>query len=374
MHTVPRCSPRLQGRKSFSDSREIPGRHRMRQAHHERTSSRGPSLPLCRLCMRIIHPASRPLQVQKPQAPIIPQDSSDKQGQEGRIMVDTASQHSTRQAVFPAPYIIYLNHGCIQDRMGSPLEEHPSLGHLVPVIGQAPHQSPGAVGHSHCSTASSQVSQWPVCLGGMRHDGGDVSQQDGRSAEPSRPVPADGPSPALLQPSLALHSSSPPSGSGQHLGGQTVEERGSHQGPNKDPRLVSGLAPEQDSVPLPVQQSGTTSDQSLRTAQSIANLLQLGEGPDGQRTRCDVDQLEHGTRVCLPSDRSHPSGPEETLQVQELSPDSNSPQMAPPDVVHKTSDSGSRRSNSPSPSDLIQTPERTLLPRQTLKTLNLTAW
>ena len=307
-------------------------------------------LPLCRLRMRIIqlHVLS---QVQKPQAPIIPQDSSDKQGQEGRIMVDTASQHSTRQAVFSAPYIIYLNHGCIQDRMGSPLEEHPSLGHLVPVIGQAPHQYSGAVGHPHRSAAPSQASQRPVRLGEMRqHVGGDVSQQDGRSAEPS-PVPADGPSPALVQSSPDLHSSSPPSGSRQHLGGQTVEERDSHQGPNKDPWLVSGLAPEQDSVPLPVQQSGTTPDRPLcgQHEQSTANLLQLGEGPEGLRTRCDVDQLEHGTSVYLPSDRSHPSGPGETLQVQELPLDSHSPQMAPPDVVHKTSDNGSRRSNSPSP-------------------------
>ena len=62
-------------------------------------------------------------------------------------------------------------------------------------------------------------------------------------------------------------------------------------------------------------------------------------------------QLEHGTRVCLPSDRPHPSGPGETLQVQELPPDSHSPQMAPPDVVHKTTDNDSRRGNSPSPSE-----------------------
>ena len=239
--------------------------------------------------------------------------------------------------------------------MGSPLEEHPSLAHLVPVIGQAPHQSPGAVGHLHRSTASSQASQRPVRLGEMRqHVCGDVSQQDGRSAE-SSPVPADGPSPALVQPSPDLHSSSPPSGSGQHLGGQTVEERDSHQGSNKDPRLVSGLASEQDGVLLPVQQSGTIPDRSLcgQHEQSTANLhvLQLGEGPDGLRTRCDVDQLEHGTRVCLPSERPHPSGPGETLQVQELPPDSHSPQMAPPDVVHKTSDNDSRRSNSPSPSE-----------------------
>ena len=213
----------------------------------------------------------------------------------------------------------------------------------------APHQSPGAVGHSHRSTASSHASQRPVRLGEMRHVYGDVSQQDGRSAEPS-PVPADGPSPALVQPSPDLHSSSPPSGSGQHLGGQTVEERDSHQGSNKDPRLVSGLASEQDSVPLPVQQSGTTPGRSV-CGQSTANLLQLGEGPDGLRTRCDVDQLEHGTRVCLPSNRPHLSGPEETLQVQEHQPDSPSPQMAPPDVVHKTSDYDSRRINSPSPSE-----------------------
>ena len=268
-------------------------------------------------------------------------------------MVDTASQHSTRQAVSPAPYIIYLNHWCIQDRMGSPLEEHPSLGHLVPIIGQAPHQSPGAVGHSHRSTASLQASQQPVRLGEMRqHVCGDVSQQDGLSAEPS-PVPADGPFPALVQLPLDLHSSSPPSGSGQHLGGRTVEERNSHQGSNKDPWLVSGLAPKQDSVTLPVQQIGMIPDRSLcrQHKQSTANLLQLGEGPDGLRTRCDVDQLEHGTRVCLPSNRPHPSGPGETLQVQELPPDSHSPQMAPPDVVHKISDNGSRRSNSPSPSE-----------------------
>ena len=43
-HTVPRCSPRLQDRKSFFDSREGPGHHRMRQSHHERTGSSSPSL------------------------------------------------------------------------------------------------------------------------------------------------------------------------------------------------------------------------------------------------------------------------------------------------------------------------------------------
>ena len=82
---------RLQGRKGFPDSREGPGRHRMRQAHHERTSSSGPSLdasagvyskphsnPSSVPSTHEDHPASRSLQVQKLQAPIVPQDSSDR--------------------------------------------------------------------------------------------------------------------------------------------------------------------------------------------------------------------------------------------------------------------------------------------------------
>ena len=185
-------------------------------------------------------------------------------------------------------------------------------------------------------------------------------------------MPADRPSPALVQPSQDLHSSSPPSGSRQHLGGQTVEERDSHQGPNKDLWFVSGLASEQDSVPLPVQKSGMTPDRSLcgQQEQSTANLLQLEEGSDGVRTRCDVDQLEHGTRVCLPSDRPHPSGPGETLQVQELPPDSHSPRWPRQTWFTRllTMVAGEAIALSLR-KDLIQAPEGILLPRQTLKTL-----
>ena len=194
----------------------------MRQAHPEGTSSSGSSLdasvgadsqphsnPSSLPSPHEDHPAPRPLQVQKSQAPIVPSDPSDKQSQEGRIMVDAAIQHSTRQAVLPAPYIIHLNHGCVQDWMGSPLEEHPSLRHLVSVLGQAPHQSPGTVGHPHRSTPSSEAPQRSVCLGEMRqHVGGDVPQQDGRCAEPI-PRPPDGPSPVLVQLSRNLHSSPP---------------------------------------------------------------------------------------------------------------------------------------------------------------------
>ena len=181
----------------------------------------------------------------------------------------------------------------------------------------------GTVSHSHSSTLSSQASQQLVRLGEMRqHICGDVSRQDDQSAEPI-PVPVDGPSPALVKPSQDLHSSSPPFRSKQHLDLQPVEERDSHQWLNKALQFVSGLAPEQDS---------------------------------GLHTRCNVDQLEHGTRFVFPPIAliprilgPHPSGPGKTLQVQELLPDPHSSQMALPDVVHKASDNGSRRCDSPSP-------------------------
>ena len=363
-HTVPRGPSGLQDRDGVSNAGKGPGNYRMCQAHPEGTSSSGPSLDAS---VRIDgqphsnspsvssphedHPASCPLQVPKPQTPVVSSDPNNKQSQKGSIMVDAAIQHSSRQEVFPAPYIIHLDHRCVQDWMGCPLEGHPSLRHLAPVLGQAPHQSPGTVGHPHCPTSSPQTSQWAVCLGEMRqHVRGDVSKQDGRCAEPI-PVPPDGPPSALVQQSQDLHSSSPPPGSRQHLGRQLVEERDSHQRSSQDPRLISGLAPEQDSMPHPVQQSRTTPDRSLcgQQEQSASNLLQLGKGPEGLRTRCDVDQLEHGTRVCLPSDRPHPSGPGEALQVKELPTNPDHAQMASPDMVHKASDNGSRRSDSSSP-------------------------
>ena len=166
-------------------------------------------------------------------------------------------------------------------------------------------------------------------------------------------MPPDGPSSALVQPSWDRHSSSPPPGSRQHPGGQPVKERNNHQGPSQDPRIVSGLAPEQDSMPHPVQQSGETPDRSVcgQQQQSTSNLLQLAEGSEGLRTGCNVDQLEQGTRVCLPSDRSHPSGPGETLQGEELPTNPDRTQVAPSDVVHKASDNGSRGSNSPPASE-----------------------
>ena len=46
-----------------------------------------------------------------------------------------------------------------------------------------------------------------------------------------------------------------------------------------------------------------------------SNLLQQGKGLEGLHTRCDVDWLELGTMVCLPTNRPHPSGPGEILQV-----------------------------------------------------------
>ena len=364
--TVPRLPARLQGGQSFPYARKGPSSHRMRQDHSTRTSPNSPSVdappgansklysnPSSVPSSNASNSAARSFQVQEPQGTPDPENSSIKQGQEGRILVDAAVQHSVGQAIHHAPYIICLDHGRLQDRMGRPLEEHSSFGHLVPISGQAPHQSTGVVGHPPGSTPTSQASLRPIHLSEVRqHVSSDVHQQDGRSAEPI-PVSPVGQPPSLVQPPQNFHPSGSPPRSRQHTGRLPIKERDDHQGSSQDSRIVSGMASEQDSLSHPVQQSGAAPDRSLceQSEQPASNLLQLGKGSDGLRPGCDVNQLGQDSGFCLPTDRSHPSDPGETRQVQGLPPDPHSTQVAPPNVVPEAPDDDSRRSDSPSSSE-----------------------
>ena len=123
----------------------------MCQAHHERTSSNGPSLnesagayskphsnPSLVLYVHEAHLTSRPLLVQKPQAPHSPVGFRQQTVMnECRTIADMpVNIQPDKCFFFPAPYIICLDLGCIQDQMGSPLVEQASLRLLVPVFGR----------------------------------------------------------------------------------------------------------------------------------------------------------------------------------------------------------------------------------------------
>ena len=295
------------------------------------------------------HPAARSRQIQKPQRQSLPQDQQDSTGLQRPLMVDSAIQCSPREVICSAATSINPNHGCIQGWMGSTLGRHTGIRHVASFSGKEAHQPSRAMGHPPDPSTPSTSSQGQNGSSEVRHVGGHVHQQKGRSPQ-QVPVPSDN-SPAQVV--LAVSDNTPsgaPTGGGKQVGQCTVQESVVNPGQAENPGVVSGVAPESDRVSNAVQPPAKTSHRPIcqQSQQATSNLPQLGCRSDFVRSGCNGNQLGHDSGLCLPSDCSHPQSAGEDRQLQVMRHDPDSSKVASAAVVPETHLSPSRRSDGPS--------------------------
>ena len=341
--TSPECNPlcsstTLRGDTSSSSLDENAGPHRQPQVY---ATSEHPT--------NASHPAARSRQIQKPQRQSLPQDQQDSTSLQRPLMVDSAIQCSPREVICSAATSINPNHGCIQGWMGSTLGRHTGIRHVASFSGKEAHQPSRAMGHPPDPSTPSTSYQGHNGSSEVRHVGGHVHQQKGRSPQ-QVPVPPDN-SPAQVV--LAVSDNTPsgaPTGGGKQVGQCTVQESVVNPGQAENPGVVSGVAPESDRVSNAVQPPAKTSHRPIcqQSQQATSNLRQLGCRSDGVRSGCNGNQLGHDSGLCLPSDCSHPQSAGEDRQLQVMRHDPDSSKVASAAVVPETHLSPSRRSDGPS--------------------------
>ena len=69
-------------------------------------------------------------------------------------------------------------------------------------------------------------------------------------------------------------------------------------------------------------------------------VLLPGIGPPGQRVKCVNHELGHGSRICVPSDRTDTTGVEETPQAPVCDNRPGRSVLAQPDLVQTNDESG----------------------------------
>ena len=251
-------------------------------------------------------------------------------------LVDANSESTRRTSIHIGTLVLHTHDRRVQDRMGSPLQEHPHVWSMDSHDRQESHQYARTMGDSPGPSKDCAPRQGEESSCSMRqHVSSSVPEQT-RGYEEQDSVPPDPKGSAVVHsPRHSTTSGASPRGR-QHSGGRSLQESHRDSWSVEGQGVVSGMAPSASSVSNDLPKDGQTAHRPIRQSiqRSTSDVLLLESGSGSLPSGRDDNELGGNQRICIPTDSTHPQSPSEIDTDKTLQDDLNLPSVAETTLVH----------------------------------------